>query len=315
MRSDSCTSFTPNETPSASRQHPRDIDVDPPTDSAPSSTTAAAPPSPPAVSAPPDDNDDDLEHQSREFLLQRARALDRQLKVRNSDCARLLTERQQLLPLREKCESQKEMILALRGQLDLARAQRESAVDAMETMKRRQRDQEHRDRVANAERAMYAVPPQQREELPPSLSQRPSTAAPTTAISPKSNNGHSSPPPTASTPNIGRRNPGGTVVSTAAGPQLLYDSSDISSVGFTKNAKLPYDFLGGPGAQQQYLSRYSSGGDVPDGGHDESEDGQVRRVINAAKDQAEMEAKYAEMEDREEEALMARIKALRQGRK
>lgn len=336
------------ETPSPSLQA-RDIDVDL-SSSAPvsyaSSTRVNA-----ASATPADGVGDGLEHQSRDFLLQRVRALEQQLTVRNGDCARLLAERQQLLPLKEKCESQREMILALRGELDLAKAQRESAVDAMETMKRRQRDQEHRDRVQHAERAMYGASGASAAKAAPAAPAmtsttllsptqghpgvRPATAAPNNSGHNSNSNSNNatatvtngvvspkapSPSASSSTPNIGRRNPGGTVVSTAAGPQLLYDSSDISSVGFTKNAKLPYDFLGGPGAQQQYLARYSGGGgsgrgDEPDGGHDESEDGQVRRVIAAAKDQADMEAKYAEMEDKEEEALMARIKALREGRK
>ncbi|KPA76652.1 hypothetical protein ABB37_07506 [Leptomonas pyrrhocoris] len=296
----------------ASQEPQQDVDIDPPsaTSTHPTSPHEIPHATPSAAVAAPEV--DDLEHQSKEFLLQRVRALERQLTIRNSDCARLLADRQQLLQAREKCASQRETILALQGQLDLARAQRESAVDAMETMKRRQRDQEHRDRIGNAERAMYGRP-QSVAGAPPPPSNPPFSSPPATSSS--GGSGSTGAKPSVATPNIGRRNPGGTVVNTAAGPQLLYDSSDISSVGFTKNARLPYDFLGGPGAQQQYLARYSGEGDVPDGGHNESEDAQVRRVINAAKDQADLEAKYAEMEDKEEEALMARIKALREGRK
>jgi hypothetical protein len=296
-----------------SSTHQREADVGPTSVTRAPSASAGGPTAHPTAASPSPAVDDDLEKQSKEFLLQRVRALERQLKVRNDDCARLLNERQQLLPLKEKCASQKEMILALRGQLDLAQAQRESAVDAMEMMKRRQRDQEHRDRIAHAEWAMYSGAPGSASATPPPPSQSTTTANRLSTAMP----GSSTQPPS-SAPNIGRRNPGGTVVNTAVGPQLLYDSSDISSVGFTKNAKLPYDFLGGPGAQQQYLARYNGGGDrgeMPDGGHDASEDAQVRRVIAAAKDQADVETKYAEMEDKEEAALMARIKALREGRK
>ncbi|KPI87970.1 hypothetical protein ABL78_2961 [Leptomonas seymouri] len=292
---DGAASPTHADTPSRSQQ--RDIDVDPhsaaPLFSTDPNGSTSTQPSP----APPAQEVEDLEHQSKEFLLQRVRALEQQLTTRNRDCARLLADRQQLLPLQEKCESQKEMILALRGQLDVAHAQRDSAIEAMEAMARRQRDQEHRARIDNAERAMYGQPQHAAASSPP----KPATSS------------SASSKQTTSFPNIGRRNPGGTVVNTTAGPQLLYDSSDISSVGFTKNARLPYDFLGGPGAQQQYLSRYSGSGEVPDGGHDESKDAQVSRVINAAKDQVQIEAKHAEMEDEEEAALMARLKALREG--
>lgn len=300
-------------TPSTPSPHsPRNIDVDLPSGA---STATSAPATAETAIASSKAEVDGLEHQSRDFLLQRVRALEQQLRVRNSDCARLLQERKQLLLLKEKCESQKEMILALSGELDLARAQRESAMDAMEAMKRQQRDKEHHDRIAQAERAIYGSGPQSSA----------SNANNSKSGSTNKNTNSSSPKSTALVPNIGRRNPGGTVVNTAAGPQLLFDSSDISSVGFVKNGRLPCDFLGGPSAQEAYLARYNGygggsggsadGGVAPDGGNDESEDAQVRRVIDAAKDQAEMEAKYAEMENKEEEALMARIKALREGRK
>ncbi|KAK7194697.1 hypothetical protein NESM_000389000 [Novymonas esmeraldas] len=253
---------------------------------------------------------DALASESKEFLIRRVQALERQLTIRNNDCARLLEERSQLLPLREKCESQREMILALRSQLDLAQAQRESANDAMEAMKRQQRDTEHRERIERAERAMYGAaggPKTNAAGLrkPDITTPSPSGAPP--APSPPSSHMHPA-----------RRAPGGTVVNTASGPQILYNSSDISSVGFATNARLPYDFLGGPGAQVQYLTRHrnNAGRDAaeePEGGVDASDDAQVRRTMAAAAEAVQMDTKYAEMEDKEHEALLARLKALRNG--
>lgn len=244
--------------------------------------------------------------QSEEFLVQRVQALERQLMIRNADCARLLEERKQLLPLREKCESQREMLSALREQLDLAKAQRESANDAMEAMRREQRDKEHRDRVERAQHSMYGAndaPKPAASSSDAVLASAPTVGKPPTA---QGSNTHNT-----------RRAPGGTVVTTATGPQIMYDSSDISSVGFATNSKLPYDFLGGPGAQVQYLARHrkdnqaSGGGDEPEGGVDASEDGEVRRTMAAAMEQVQLDAKYAELEDKEHEALVARLKALR----
>ncbi|CAC9531378.1 hypothetical protein conserved [Leishmania donovani] len=270
-------------------------------------TTASAPASP----SPEMDN---LECQSKDFLIQRVQALERQLKIRNSDCARLLEERQQLLPLKEKCESQREMILALRDQLNLAQAQHESVIDALEEMKRQQRDKEHRERVAHAERVIYGA-----SAAPKATAG--GTNRPETSSSPATNAAPSYKPASAlRANNPARRAPGGTVVNTSSGPQIIYDSSDISSVGFTKNAKLPYDFLGGPGAQLQYLapSRGSAGkeaGEQPEGGFDASDDAQVRRTMAAAAEAIELDAKHAEMEEKEHRALLERLKALREGHK
>ncbi|KAI5686959.1 hypothetical protein MNV84_06993 [Leishmania braziliensis] len=268
---------------------------------------AVSSPTPAATPASPPPEADNLEGQSKDFLIQRVRALERQLKIRNSDCARLLEERKQLLPLKEKCESQREMIVALRDQLNLAKVQCESANDAMEEMKRRQRNKEHRERVAYAERALYGA------NAPPG-STTGNTSRPATSSSANAT------PASAPRSNDMRRAPGGTVVNTTSGPQIIYDSSDISSVGFTKNAKLPYDFLGGPGVQLQYLSPYhgnscSGAGEEPEGGCDASDDAQVRRTMATAAEAIEMDAKHTEKEDEEYQALVARLKALRDGDK
>ncbi|KAG5493535.1 hypothetical protein JIQ42_01905 [Leishmania sp. Namibia] len=270
-------------------------------------TTPTSPPSPPAPDV------DNLEGESKDFLIQRVRALERQLRIRNSDCARLFEDRKELAILKQKCESQREMILALRDQLDLAQAQRDSANDAMEAMKRQQRDKEHRDRVAYAERAIYGASVAPRDTAG-------NTKRPENCISSGSNAAPNATPASAAQRNNTRCAPGGTVINTASGPQIIYDSSDISSVGFARSAKLPYDFLGGPGAQLQYLSRYHGGSHAEaeeelGGGHDASEEAQVRRTMAAAAEASQLDAKYAEMEDKEHRALLARIKALREGRK
>ncbi|GET91856.1 hypothetical protein, conserved [Leishmania tarentolae] len=238
----------------------------------------------------------------------------RELKMRNRDCALLLEERQQLLPLKEKCESQKEMILALRDQLNLAHAQLESATDALEEMKRQQRDKEHRERVAHAERVVYGASASTRGATG-------GTSGPQTATSHTGNVVPSAKPASAQRANNPtRRAPGGTVVNTSSGPQIIYDVSDISSVGFTKNAKLPYDFLGGPGAQLQYLapshgSAEEDAGEQLEGGCDASEDAQVRHTMATAAEAIQLDAKHAEIEEREHMALLERLKALREGHK
>ncbi|KAG5469385.1 hypothetical protein LSCM1_02602 [Leishmania martiniquensis] len=266
-----------------------------------------------AAPASPSADVDNLENESKDFLIQRVRALERQLKIRNSDCARLLEDRTQLAILKQKCESKREMILALREQLGLAQAQRESAEEAMEAMKRQQRDKEHRERVANAKRTICSTNAFPRARVSGTdrhqgFISSGGNAAPKAAPASAARSHHTPCPP------------GGTVVNTASGPQIIYDSSDISSVGFTKNAKLPYDFLGGPEAQLQYLARYPEIADAEAEeelgcGHDASEEAQVRRTMEVAAEAVNLDAKYAEMEEKEHRALMARVKALREGRK
>lgn len=245
-------------------------------------------------------DDVELQDQPRNFLIQRVTALERQLKIRNADCARLLNERQQLLPLRDRCASQKEVILALRSELELAQAQRESALLAVEGMRSRQRDDEHRRRVERFSEELRS----NGAANPAAISCPPPKPSIHVLHHPSTGGG------TAPTPAPSSRVPGGTVVSTSAGPQVIYDSSDISSVGFHKKKTLPYDFLGGPGAQQQYMVASV----VPARLVDASEDAQTSDMMAAVKEEVGLDAQYAELRDEEERSLQARLKALRDGR-
>ncbi|KAG5495072.1 hypothetical protein JKF63_02125 [Porcisia hertigi] len=256
---------------------------------------------------------DNLESQSTDFLVQRVRALEREMKIRNSDCARLLEERKGLLPLKEKCESQREMISALQDQLQLAQAKLESAEDAIEAMKRQQRDREHRERMAHTERALYGA-----NVEPGATTGGTKRPDPSSALASEAAPRHG-PACSVASKNM-QPPPGGTVVVTAFGPQLTYDNSDISSIGFTKKAKLPHDFLGGPGTQLRYLSTHVGNAgrgtaEEPEADHDVSEDAQVHSIMASTAEAIELDSKYANREDKEHEALMARIRALRGERK
>ncbi|EPY30838.1 hypothetical protein STCU_03865 [Strigomonas culicis] len=240
----------------------------------------------------------ELLKQSKEFLVRRVMALERQLKIRNADCARLLQERHQLLPLKEKCESQKEMILALKDQVHLLQVEKGSALESLEAMRREQRDAEHQQRMKKVEQVVgprpaaasaggsstYTAPQLQRQGVRILSVQ------------------DASPPPPS-------RPPGGTVVNTSVGPQILYDSSDISSVGFAKQTR-PMDFLGGAGAANT-LAPATHPGPGHAGAVDAAEEADVRRLMAMAKEGAELDVKYAGIQDEEERALRARIDALK----
>lgn len=291
-------------------------------------------------------NDDDDETVSRAVLLSRVAALDRQLRIRNSDCARLLQERHSLLPLRAQCESQSEMIAALHDKVALLETQRESAMETVERLQQQMKHEEHQRRVGGFQQRLSSdsgnyggggkgcydssSPLRGRPTQGPATIAGGATATTPLAVNSKirvtgitsggTGGGRGGVPTT-------RVAPGGTIVNTRAGQQIIYDSSDISSVGFQKNARLPYDFLGGPGAQQQYQrsvqqQQQQQGGGKPNsntnGNANSSgaigsagEQAEVGRVMDMAMEAAAMEVKYAEVEAAEEAALRARLEALK----
>lgn len=260
---------------------------------------------------------EELQSCTPEQLLQRVEAVERQLKIRNADCARLLHERQQLLPLKEKVESQREMILALREQLALARAQMASAVEALEAREKADRDAAHQQRVQGFHAKMNGAPPppplqppqHQQHQQQPSSPASPSSASRARIVAVEER----SPVPNGGSKQ--RRVSGGTVVATGAGPQIILDSSDISSVGFSKRSALPYDFLGGPMAQQQYREQQQPQpqlGPVASGSNSAEEDDEVARVMDMAREAAMLDIQYAQVKDHEEEELRRRVTALRQ---
>ncbi|CAD2217740.1 hypothetical protein AGDE_14673 [Angomonas deanei] len=217
----------------------------------------------------------------KEFLVQRVQALERQLKIRNSDCSRLLQERHELLPLKEKCNSQREMILALKEQLEIAKVEKASALEAVERYRKEERNAIHQERIGQAEAAMGGrATPKIRVK---SISDSPPPS--------KSGNSSVSPLP-----------PGGTVVQTSLGPQVIYNSSDISTVGFSKQSK-PVDFLGGD-------MRFTQG-KAGTGAHAGGSGDEVKDLMERAKDEANTELKYAEYEEDEDRKLHARLEALK----
>lgn len=280
--------------------------------------------------------DVDISEQPKEFLLQRINALDRQLRIRNSDCSRLLQERHALLPLKQKCESQTEMIEALQDKVLLLQAQHVSALETIEQLKKQLRNEAHEERVRGFQRQMGndgdadVGPPTYRATQGPKeqgSASLPVTNPATSRVRVTGITPYSGPSLGAanSGPQQTRLAPGGTVVNTAVGPQIIYDSSDISSVGFQAGAKVPYDFLGGPAAQEQYArtvrfqqqpnsktdNNNKKNNSNSASAFDEGEGAEVSRVMNMAREEADMEVKYAEVESKEEQELKARIAALK----
>lgn len=273
----------------------------------------------------------DISERPREFLLQRIAALERQLRIRNADCSRLLQERHALLPLKQKCESQAEMIEALQDKCALVAAQHASAMETVEQLKKQLRTQQHEDRIHGFQERMGVEggggkgngngggdggggPPPLRSTRGPrdAAPSGPDAGSKVQVIGVTSGTARPS-------QSQRRLAPGGTVVSTAMGPQILYDSSDISSVGFQQNAKLPYDFLGGPAAQEQYHRSLQQGPPQQQSGahpsasafDDGGEGAEANRLMEMAKEEAEMAIKYAEVESKEEQELLARFNALK----
>lgn len=248
---------------------------------------------------------DDLCSQSKDFLVQRVFALERQLKIRNADCSRLLAERHELLPLRDECKSQKELIVTLQDKIQILTAQHASALESVDAMKKKLRDEEHqrrmlryRDKLENNDQG--PPPPSAPRMTVMKANPAPSGMAMQTPTPQRCGGGSArdrQPPPM----------PGGTIVTTSTGPQIMYDSSDISSVGFTTKGVAPCDFRRGPIAQQQHVVKCH-------GEHLDSEEGEegIYRVMQMAREEAEMDVKYAEVQNHEEKELRDRFNALRE---
>ncbi|ORC90567.1 uncharacterized protein TM35_000083650 [Trypanosoma theileri] len=200
--------------------------------------------------------------------------LERELKLRNAECAKLRQDLQELSQVKQTNESQRDVITGLRNQLELTSVAHASAMEMIEKMKKEIRDKEHRERV---------------ESLNARLNEHKPSPSGTSNVASLSN---------ASAPTRGTS---GGVVLTSSGPQIICNSSGISSLGFAQ-VQRPVDFLGGvqKGTQQQQQQPAVDG-----------EEDEVARIMEMAKEEAMMEIQYAEVEDHEEKELRERFEALR----
>ncbi|PWU90717.1 hypothetical protein C4B63_48g38 [Trypanosoma cruzi] len=167
---------------------------------------------------------DDLEDE-KNALRTRVSVLEQELKQRTADCTKLRDELRAFEELKKKNESQRELILALRGELDFVRAAHLSAVEALEKKKKEDRDREHRESIQSINARLGAD------------------------ASPKNGS------PKASAPKLGAA---GGLVPTSSGPLVLLKSSNISSLGFAP-VRRPVDFLGGQQNSQQQCGTAGSG--------------------------------------------------------
>ncbi|KEG08512.1 hypothetical protein DQ04_07011030 [Trypanosoma grayi] len=196
-------------------------------------------------------------------------ALENELKQRNAEAVKLRNEMQQLASVKQKNESQQETILALRSELDFARAAHTSALEALEKARKDNRAAEHRERVERLQARLADEEPH--PQAPPG------TATQKTATA-------------------------GGIVMTSSGPQVVCNSSDISSLGFGR-VQRPVDFLGGA---QNALHRTGNTAHAKEG-----EESEVERLMAMARDGAMMDIQYADVDDHEEKKLRERLEALR----
>ncbi|CCW63115.1 unnamed protein product [Phytomonas sp. EM1] len=225
-----------------------------------------------------------LQSYSKEYLIRRVVILEHELKKQNSACAHLLQQCRALSPLRKENEAQKEMIVSQQRQIELLQAEKASSSEQIRLLRKEISDKEHQERVDRVRNVIGKEPPRNASDIGAG-SGRPRGAL-----------------------------PGGTVVNTRMGPQIVYDSSSISSVGFSRDVAIPLDFLGGPDVQSQLQQRGSgarSKGLAGPQNADRSEEAGLHQVLQIAKDEAKLSQKYREMERREEQELQARLEALR----
>ncbi|RNF26044.1 uncharacterized protein Tco025E_01673 [Trypanosoma conorhini] len=174
----------------------------------------------------------------KESLRTKVSVLERELRQRTAECSKLRDELRQFGELKQKVESQRELILAQREQLDFLRTAHASAVDALEKKAKEDRDREHRERFQ-------------------SLSARLGDEVPQRKSSPQN-----------SAPNVGASV---GLVPTSDGARVVLKSSDISSLGFAP-VQRPVDFLGG---RQNLLRQNENAGT---GGTEEDEAARIMEM-------------------------------------
>ncbi|RNF11908.1 hypothetical protein TraAM80_00603 [Trypanosoma rangeli] len=152
--------------------------------------------------------------------------LERELKRRTDECTKLRGELREFGELKQKNESQRELILALRDQIEFLRTAHASAVETLEKKANEDRDREHRERLQSIN-ARLGIEVCQTNRLPKKF-------APEVSAS-------------------------GGLVPTSDGAQVVLKSSDISSLGFAP-VQRPVDFLGGRQNPLQQSENAGSGG-------------------------------------------------------
>lgn len=157
----------------------------------------------------------DLEAQTKEFLIERVLVLERQLKIRNSDCSRLLLDRHELLQRRQE------------------QSRAPESMERMMTLEREVEDLRRR----NHELSDLVRELQQQQQGRPADPQYPASQP---RYSPVQGQGASSRP---STPQkLGSRV---TIFNTEMGPQVVYDS------GVYLDAPMDTSYVSSPGADHR----------------------------------------------------------------
>ncbi|KAG8347104.1 hypothetical protein TRVL_02075 [Trypanosoma vivax] len=225
---------------------------------------------------------DNLEEENK-ALRTKVSILEGELLRRNAECAKLRDEMERLERIAKLYDAQCGTVSSLQSALESSRAAHASALETIERMKRRERDEVYsrlvtgvRSRLAEAGEVSGVVP----SGVPTAM---------TLASLPRNME-------------AGTRAPAGGVVKTSSGAQVVCNSSPISSIGFGP-ANRPLNLLS---VMHGTPSHCAVVGNVVD------EENEVAHLMEMVKEEAMMNIMYPEVADAEERQLRERLEALKQ---